>query len=92
MQGYFKDSKITVIQAKILFRLTTRMENFGENFKGGRETKPCPLCDESKDTQSHSFQCSVLKLNIEVNGNYTEKKLANTVENIVKFRENYKEN
>ena len=41
----------------------------------------------------------MIKENIEVNGNYLEifnfkvgKKLATTVENIVKFRENYKEN
>ena len=99
MQEYFKDSKITVVQAKILFRVRTRMEQFGENFKGGRDTKPCPVCEASKDTHSHSFQCSVIKENIEVNGNYLEifnfkvgKKLATTVENIVKFRENYKEN
>ena len=30
MQEYFKDSKITVVQAKILFRVRTRMENFVE--------------------------------------------------------------
>ena len=99
MQEYLKDNKITVSQAKILFRVRTRMEQFGENFKGGRDTKPCPVCEASKDTQSHSFQCSVIQDNIEVNGNYLEifnfkvgKKLATTVENIVKFRENYKEN
>ena len=70
------------------------MEKFGENFKCGQPTKPCPLCQESTDTQSHSFQCRVIQENITLTGNYMEvfspnmdKKLADTIENIVKFRE-----
>ena len=98
MQEYLKDKNITVFQAKILFKVRTRMEHFGENFKGGAPTRPCPVCKASTDTQSHSFQCSVINENIVVDGKYldifnfkVDKKVANTVENIVKFRENYME-
>ena len=98
MQEYMRDPEISTNQAKTVFRIRTRMERYGENFKGGQPTKPCPLCQESKDTQSHSFECRVISENITVNGNYTEifspkmdKKLAETAENIVKFREGYME-
>ena len=98
MQEYLMDPKISINQAKTIFRIRTRMEKFGENFKCGQPTKPCPLCQESTDTQSHSFQCRVIQENITLTGNYMEvfspnmdKKLADTIENIVKFREDYME-
>ena len=98
MQEYLKDKNISVPQAKTLFKVRTRMEQFGENFKGGRPTKPCPICEASTDTQSHSFQCNVINENITVDGKYldifnfkVDKKVAKTIENIVKFRENYME-
>ena len=54
MQDYLKNKEISTAQAKILFRVRTRMEKFGENFKGGKQTKPCPVCKESIDTQSQA--------------------------------------
>ena len=45
------------------------MEKFGENFKGGKQTKPCK---ESMDNQNHSFLCKVVSRNISVNGNYED--------------------
>jgi hypothetical protein len=92
MQDYLKNKEISTAQAKILFRVRTRMEKFGENFK------PCPVCKESMDTQSHSFQCKVISRNILVNGQYEDmftskvnKKVAEDIERIVKFREGYQE-
>ena len=61
-------------------------------------TKPCPICKEatSTDTQEHSFQCTVLRKNINMEGSYediffakVDKKLARTVEKIAKFREEF---
>ena len=98
MQDYLKCKDISVKQAKILFRVRTRMEKFGENFKAGKETKPCPVCDESEDTQSHSFQCKVVTTNIFVNKHYedifstkVDRKLAKEIKRIIKFREGYLE-
>ena len=42
------------------------------NFKGGAETKPCPLCKETLDTQQHSLHCKVILENIEVDMEYSE--------------------
>ena len=99
MADYLKDQKITATQAKILFKLRTRMENYSENFKGGSATKPCPLCGLTEDTQEHSFQCRTVKENICVKGKFTdifklkvEQEVAKTAENIVKWRKDYKEN
>ena len=98
MQEYLKDKRISTSQAKIIFKFRTRMENFSENFKGGKSTKPCPLCGISEDTQSHSFHCKIINENIKVEGTLkdifmptVEKRVATTIENIVKFRENYQE-
>ena len=98
MQDYLKNKDITTKQAKILFKVRTRMENFGENFKAGKPTKPCPVCDESEDTQNHSYQCKVVSRNIIIDGKYEElftkkidKNVAGDIERIVKFREGYLE-
>ena len=96
MQQYLKEKCITPVQAKIIFRLRTRMEKFSENFKGGKTTKPCPLCLTSTDTQSHSFKCPILLRSIEISGTIEDiynqtisRETAKTIENIVKFRESY---
>ena len=98
MQAYLKDPEVTATQAQTMFKFRTRMEKFSENFKGGRPTKPCPLCKASPDTQAHSFQCKVIQENIVINATLLEvfsqsnnKPAAETLENIVKFRENYLE-
>ena len=87
---------MTPVQARIMFRFRIRMENFSENFKGGKPVKQCPICDENLDTQSHSYQCKVILKNIKISGNIEDiynqtisKEAAKTLENIVKFRENY---
>ena len=96
MQAYMKDKDITVEQAKIIFKFRTRMANFSNNFKGGKPTAVCPLCLTDADMQKHSYQCNIINKNIQVKGKYEdvfapniEKETAVTVENIVKFREQY---
>ena len=98
IQQYLKDKKITRKQAHILFRFRTRMANYWDNFKGSQYNPVCPVCNDanSVDTQQHSFQCNVLAQYVEVNGKYedifyskVDNKLAETVENITKLRENY---
>ena len=62
MQDYLKNEKISVKQARILFKYRTRMARFWENFKAGRPPQPCPVCKDglSVDTQRHSFNCKTL--------------------------------
>ena len=96
MQQYLKEKRISKSQAQIIFRFRTRMEKFSENFKGGKPTNPCPVCTSSKDTQSHSFSCLPIQDNMDISGSFDDvykqpisDDLAKTLENIVKFREDY---
>ena len=100
MQQYLKDENIKTNQARALFRFRTRMARFWENFKGGRPPQPCPICKQAQsvDTEAHSFKCEVIASNISVDGEYSEifgpragQKIAKTVENIEKYREQYLE-
>ena len=72
IQKYLKDKAITVQQAKILFKFRTRMENFSNNFKGGKPTELCPLCRRNADMQKHSYQCNIIIKNIQVMGRYED--------------------
>ena len=62
MQGYFKKEDISPSQARIIFKFRTRMAKFSENFKGGKPTKQRPVCTASKDDQSHSFRCPLIRV------------------------------
>ena len=64
MQEYLKNQEITATQANFLFRFRTRMEKFGENYKAGKPTRPCPVCKETPDTQTHSFECELIQQNV----------------------------
>ena len=98
IQEYLKDKTIRTSMARSVFKFKTRMANFSENFKEGGSTKACPLCREPNalDTQRHSLVCRVIVANIDVDITYedifhskVEVKAAKTVENILKFREEY---
>ena len=58
----------------------------------------CPVCKDNPDTQMHSFECKVLSESLKMDGNYVdifspkiEQNLAETLERILKMRENYME-
>ena len=94
MQGYLKDERNNVEDARIFFRFRTRMARLWENFKGGRLPQPFPVCKEVKsvDTQVHSFQCRLIQENVNIGGKYkdifigtTEKEVMKTVKNIIKY-------
>ena len=98
IQEYLKDKTIRTSMARSVFKFKTRMANFSENFKEGGSTKACPLCKEPNalDTQRHSLVCKVIVANIDIDVTYedifhskVEVKDAKTVENILKFREEY---
>ena len=72
MQEYLKNMEMTSNQAKIVFSFRTRMAKYSENFKGGKPTKMCPVCETNPDTQMHSFQCKVLRENLKIEGKYMD--------------------
>ena len=48
------------------------MEQFEENFRGGKNTVPCPLCNLHSDQQDMSFQCIEIRKHITVKGNISD--------------------
>ena len=98
MQEYLKNIQINTTQAKILFCFRTRMAQFSENYKAGKATKLCPVCNTSTDEQKHSFECKRLREQLKYEANYMDiftskigKQVAVTLERIVKTRETYLE-
>ena len=65
IKPYLTSKDLTLQQKKLIFRYRTRMENFGENFRGGRQQVSCPLCETHLDTQELSFQCPEIKAAID---------------------------
>ena len=74
------------------------MAQFSENYKAGKATKLCPVCNTSTDEQKHSFACKRLREQLKYEANYLDiftskigKQVAVTLERIVKTRETYLE-
>ena len=73
------------------------MTIYWNNFKGWNLDQNCPVCrvEDQPDTQQHSFNCKVIKQNIQVRGKYMDSfdnvnaEVASTVENVEIFREKY---
>ena len=57
MQSYLKSPNLKINQKRSLFKWRTRMERFGENYRGGGESVMCPLCGIHVDSQNMSIQC-----------------------------------
>ena len=72
IQPYLTREDLTIQQKKMLFKYPTRMENFGENFRGSNGPVPCPLCGTHLDNQEMSFQCQIIKAELQPTGDITE--------------------
>ena len=72
LQEYLELKEMNASQAKAIFKFRVRMAPFGENFKGGLDTPPCPLCSSHLDTQAESFSCTKLKQLIDIKGEYSD--------------------
>ena len=99
MQNYFKRTDLNVEQKKMLFKFRTRMSEFGENFRGGRDQVTCPLCETHVDKQELSYECKVIQEEIDIKGSfediYNDKISIHTVktlEKIMETRKKLKEN
>ena len=60
-QDYLLSHEITHDEKITIFRLRTRMSDFGFNFRAGRDQIRCPLCGQHPDCQTFLFKCPELK-------------------------------
>ena len=89
---YLINSKFTTSEAKILFKFRTHMYSVKENFENIYQNMLCDLCCASKCSQSHLFQCPIIKAKgMEykfIFGNIREmKQVAQVLEKICNIRE-----
>ena len=61
IQNYFKSKGISKEQARLIFKFRSRMVLFGQNYRGGQEAVPCPLCEEHPDSQTLLLECPFIK-------------------------------
>ena len=89
MQTYFSRSDLNADEKRTIFKYRVRMERFGENFRGGASSIPCPLCDTHPDSQEASFQCPIIRKEIAIKGSikdiYEEKIETETIKTIMKI-------
>ena len=50
----------------------TRMENFHDNFKGGRTVSLCAMCQKHPNSQSESFQCLEIRKPKTIDADYDD--------------------
>ena len=61
IRSYLKSTEINSNQAKIIFKIRTRMIQVYNNFKNGFDDVKCPICKEGEDSQEHVFvECKKL--------------------------------
>ena len=72
LQTYLLREDLTIEQKRMLFKFRTRMTEYGENFRAGREKVICPLCALHRDSQDMGPSCPVLRRDINIAGNYSD--------------------
>ena len=72
MQSYFSSEQTTQNQKRTIFKYRTRMERFGENYRGGNGPAICPLCNLHLDNQEMSLQCPEIKKELNLSGNLSD--------------------
>ena len=99
IQNYFLSDEISTSEKKMLFRIRTRMEQFGENFRGGKDYVMCPLCKLHIDTQDLCLQCPEVAKKIKSSSDFKEmygetikKEIVKTVSQVIRLRSQENEN
>lgn len=61
MRSYLKSKKISSNQARIIFKIRTRMMKVKNNFRNGASETKCSVCKDGEDSQVHIFmECKQL--------------------------------
>ena len=100
IQDYFTDENLSNNEKITIMRWRILCEDFGENYKGGRQSVLCPLCMGHKDGQLESFtRCDFITHRIRIRGQYEEifnefipTMTVKTVSRITDLRKKYIEN
>ena len=96
IQNSFKNENLKPNEMKTIFKYRTRMEIFGEHFRGGEEQVVWPLCTLHLDNQELSLQCPVIRKEIDVKGKladiYKENISYDIIKTVSKISEYRKEN
>ena len=91
IQNYFTNEELKSSDKKTIFKYRTRMERFGENYRGGNSPIPCPLCKLHLDNQEMSFQCPEIIKEVTINGSisdiYKENIKIETVDTVIRISE-----
>ena len=91
MQQYLSNQEIKTSEKRTIFKYRTRMERFGENFRGSQGPIPCPLCQNHLDNQEQSYQCAEIRKGVDVKGNlsdiYKDEIKPETIQTAVKIAE-----
>ena len=91
MQSYLSSEEIKTSEKKTIFKFRTRMERFGENFRGSQGPIICPLCQTHLDNQEMSYQCLEIRKEVEIKGGlseiYKNDIKPDAIQNIVKISE-----
>ena len=62
MRTYLKTNLIHENQARLIFKIRTRMLNVKNNFKNNQTNLCCPICQNDEDSQEHMMmKCSILE-------------------------------
>ena len=89
IQSYFTSSQLKQEDKRTIFRYRVKMARYGENFRGGANSFPCPLCKTHLDNQEMSFTCPIIKKEIDIKGNssdiYKENIHQDSIETILKI-------
>ena len=72
LQDYLKLEEINVEEAWTMFAYRTRMAEFGENYRNGGDSVPCPICHLHLDNQVMALKCTIVRDNVVINGRYEE--------------------
>ena len=93
LQEYFLSYQTSNNQKRLIFKYRTKMERFGENYRGGKTHVMCPVCKLHYDNQDLVLQCPEVRKNIPDDGNMKElysetinTDIVETLTKVMKFR------
>ena len=72
IQGYLNRDDITTEQKRMLIKWRINMSLFGENYRQGKATVLCPLCQNHRDFPFYSFICPTVTQRLTIYGKYCD--------------------